>query len=327
MTNRLKNKKGFTLAEVLIVVAILAVLVAISIPIFTSRLEKSREAVDMSTMRSAKSAMSIGLMTGEIEADTWYYYDAGSGTLSTSTKPSAYGKSHEDSQTFWDYAGESAVGVPQDKVLKVSITEAGAMSYKWGNAYGSTYKAVAQSDLADKKTLLTPDTSTERVAADRDVMQAIGDSFLGMSYDDMVAAVLKPENKNRGNNLKSGSDGIVLFTYRENGYSNGVNEKGENTKYTQPNPQVRPGESGDLSLMAQFGYANNFGEISSNSFANSETRLLFSDFCNDHNKEVQVRIGNVKFDENGKANQVEIWITGGSGDKPDELKNIIVTAD
>ena len=79
--------------------------------------------------------------------------------------------------------------------------------------------------------------------------------------------------------------------------------------------------------MAQFGYANNFGEISSNSFANSETRLLFSDFCNDHNKEVQVRIGNVKFDENGKANQVEIWITGGSGDKPDELKNIIVKAD
>ena len=35
-----KNKKGFTLAELLIVVAIIAVLVAISIPIFTSQLEK-----------------------------------------------------------------------------------------------------------------------------------------------------------------------------------------------------------------------------------------------------------------------------------------------
>ena len=31
-----KNKKGFTLAELLIVVAIIAVLVAISIPIFTT---------------------------------------------------------------------------------------------------------------------------------------------------------------------------------------------------------------------------------------------------------------------------------------------------
>ena len=42
--NMQKNKKGFTLAELLIVVAIIAVLVAISIQIFTSQLEKSRDA-------------------------------------------------------------------------------------------------------------------------------------------------------------------------------------------------------------------------------------------------------------------------------------------
>ena len=47
-----KNKKGFTLAEMLIVVAIIAVLVAISIPIFTSQLEKSREAVDAAYIRA-----------------------------------------------------------------------------------------------------------------------------------------------------------------------------------------------------------------------------------------------------------------------------------
>ena len=48
-----KNKKGFTLAELLIVVAIIAVLVAISIPIFTAQLEKSREATDAANIRSA----------------------------------------------------------------------------------------------------------------------------------------------------------------------------------------------------------------------------------------------------------------------------------
>lgn len=48
-----KNEKGFTLAELLIVVAIIGVLVAISIPIFTSQLEKSREAVDMANIRAA----------------------------------------------------------------------------------------------------------------------------------------------------------------------------------------------------------------------------------------------------------------------------------
>ena len=38
------RKKGFTLAELLVVVAIVAILAAISIPIFTRQLEASREA-------------------------------------------------------------------------------------------------------------------------------------------------------------------------------------------------------------------------------------------------------------------------------------------
>ena len=48
-----KNNKGFTLAELLIVVAIIAVLVAIAIPVFTTQLEKSREATDLANVRSA----------------------------------------------------------------------------------------------------------------------------------------------------------------------------------------------------------------------------------------------------------------------------------
>ena len=50
---KLLKKKGFTLAELLIVVAIIAVLVAIAIPIFTSQLEKSRESTDASNIRAA----------------------------------------------------------------------------------------------------------------------------------------------------------------------------------------------------------------------------------------------------------------------------------
>ena len=47
-----KKRKGFTLAELLIVVAIIAVLVAIGIAIFTSLLEKSREAADAANIRA-----------------------------------------------------------------------------------------------------------------------------------------------------------------------------------------------------------------------------------------------------------------------------------
>lgn len=49
----MKKSSGFTLAELLIVVAIIAVLVAIAIPIFTSQLEKAKEATDMSNFRAA----------------------------------------------------------------------------------------------------------------------------------------------------------------------------------------------------------------------------------------------------------------------------------
>ena len=58
-----KNKKGFTLAELLIVVAIIAVLVAISIPIFNSQLEKSREAVDAANIRAAYAEVASAVLT------------------------------------------------------------------------------------------------------------------------------------------------------------------------------------------------------------------------------------------------------------------------
>lgn len=48
----MKQEQGFTLAELLIVVAIISVLVAISIPILNKQLEKSREAADAANIRA-----------------------------------------------------------------------------------------------------------------------------------------------------------------------------------------------------------------------------------------------------------------------------------
>lgn len=57
-----KMNKGFTLAELLIVVAIIAVLVAISIPIFTSQLKKARLAANKANARSALSTAMAGFI-------------------------------------------------------------------------------------------------------------------------------------------------------------------------------------------------------------------------------------------------------------------------
>lgn len=82
-----RSKNGFTLAELLIVVAIIAVLVAVSIPIFTNQMEKSREAVDLSNVRSAYSVLQTSIMTEtapdgkEVSTGSSFYIYTSSGTF------------------------------------------------------------------------------------------------------------------------------------------------------------------------------------------------------------------------------------------------------
>lgn len=65
-----KNEKGFTLMEMLIVVAIIAVLVAIAIPTFTSSLNKAREATDLANIRSGyAAAMTEMLLNGNYNVE------------------------------------------------------------------------------------------------------------------------------------------------------------------------------------------------------------------------------------------------------------------
>ena len=60
---RIRN--GFTLMEMLIVIAIIAVLIAIAIPVFASQLEKSREAADLANVRSAYAQVSAEALLGD----------------------------------------------------------------------------------------------------------------------------------------------------------------------------------------------------------------------------------------------------------------------
>lgn len=68
ITNRMK--KGFTLAELLIVVSIIAILVAVSIPIFTGRLEAAKEATCLANRRSLKAVMANDYLNEEYDTMT-----------------------------------------------------------------------------------------------------------------------------------------------------------------------------------------------------------------------------------------------------------------
>ena len=70
-----ENKKGFTLAELLVVVAIMGILVAISIQVFTAQLSKARKATNQANMRAAKAAAVAQYLTDSADSASEIKYD------------------------------------------------------------------------------------------------------------------------------------------------------------------------------------------------------------------------------------------------------------
>ncbi len=98
-----QNKKGFTLAELLIVVAIIAILIAIAIPVFAGSLNNAKIQTDHANMRSAYAMAQAGTLQGVLFTgadginkvdltmvpDGTKYYFLQDGSLLESTTPPA----------------------------------------------------------------------------------------------------------------------------------------------------------------------------------------------------------------------------------------------
>ena len=95
---KLNSKKGFTLVELLIVVAIIAILVAVSIPLVTGALDKARVATDQANERAAKAAVTVDYLVNDesYHNGTEVYFNAETGTVQTvRTGITAYGQCKE----------------------------------------------------------------------------------------------------------------------------------------------------------------------------------------------------------------------------------------
>lgn len=74
-----RNKNGFTFADLLIVVAIIAVLVAISIPIFSNQLKKARLSVNKANGRAAYVAAVSAQYENNLALPALFFYENSTG--------------------------------------------------------------------------------------------------------------------------------------------------------------------------------------------------------------------------------------------------------
>lgn len=119
-----RGKKGFTLMEMLIVIAIIAILIAIAIPIFTAQLEKANEAKDAANIRSAYAVAAAAVLTDNADAcagpvtltqtGDWEYITETIGGKASST---------------WPTSGDVYVTVTKDGTVTIGAQNTAATQY------------------------------------------------------------------------------------------------------------------------------------------------------------------------------------------------------
>lgn len=118
---KLRKSGGFTLVEMLIVVAIIVILVVVSIPMISGSLEDARQATDAANMRAAKSAAIIAYMNDSTKSQ--WYYDAANGTV----------KDSDSDIKGYNQAKQGADGsiAKENGVVKVTVDSNGTATAIW----------------------------------------------------------------------------------------------------------------------------------------------------------------------------------------------------
>ena len=135
-----RKNSGFTLIEMLIVVAIIAILVAVSIPIVGNSLERARQATDAANERSFKAELIICYLNeklsdgSEFNVNTTtnkhvYAYDAVNGAVvntALSGENAKYGKCND-----FDYGADGSKNPHKGNYLIGAVDEKGKVSMCW----------------------------------------------------------------------------------------------------------------------------------------------------------------------------------------------------
>ena len=120
MMRKMRERNGFTLAELLIVVAIIGVLVAVAIPVFTAQLEKSRCAVDIANLRSSYAEAMASALADQTNG-------VGASYKARHTDESAFASAVASADLTKSLA-DKATNITKTKTIMVTVDSNGAVS-------------------------------------------------------------------------------------------------------------------------------------------------------------------------------------------------------
>ena len=203
------NSKGFTLAEVLSVVAIIAVLTAISIPIFSAQLEKSREAADAANIRSQYAEVMTDANTGSSQTydkivlqqkkPGWQNITikdslSSLGTLIGEPGTSAWVEYHSDTQTVSIHFATSDTSADENN--RMNFLPESMNSWKNNNASIENGKATLTfSTSKDSLIRIGGDNSTHKIN-----LEAGKKYTLSIAMDSITTPVILKLTNRNGNN-------------------------------------------------------------------------------------------------------------------------------
>ena len=120
---KMKNSKGFTLMEMLIVVAIIAVLVAIAIPTFATSLNKAKVAADKANIRSGYASVMATVLTadeGKVTTGDVYYLQKDGSAMKGSTDSDYTCQGKQEGET--EIAGKKVESWTEGKKVTYTVT-------------------------------------------------------------------------------------------------------------------------------------------------------------------------------------------------------------